>query len=84
MILLVGLELETFFSSKGFSLAATSSEVSGTALHQTVKVVGNNLGVKFKPWEAVNIAKNLGKFFFWGGYSSLKYCIIVLRHERNR
>lgn len=55
--------VRNFFSSKGFSLAATSSEVSGTALHQTVKVVGNNLGVKFKPWEAVNIAKNLGKFF---------------------
>ena len=55
--------VRNFFSSKGFSLAATSSEVSGTALHQTVKVVGNNLGVKFKPWQAVNIAKNLGKFF---------------------
>lgn len=49
------------FQNKGFSFATTSSKVSGSALHQGVKTIGGKVGMKFKPWQAVNIAKNLGK-----------------------
>lgn len=37
-----------------------SSEASGSTLHTVVKFVGSKIGYKFKPWEAVNIAKNIG------------------------
>ncbi|SCW70770.1 50S ribosome-binding GTPase [Ruminococcaceae bacterium YRB3002] len=42
----------------GFLLKA--SEASGSPLHQTVLKIGRTLGYKFKPWQAVNIAKNVG------------------------
>ena len=38
----------------------TSSGASGSAVHQAVLGVGKALGVKFQPWQAVNIAKNIG------------------------
>lgn len=42
----------------GFLMKA--SEASGSALHQTVLKIGQTIGYKFKPWQAVNIAKNVG------------------------
>lgn len=38
----------------------TSTGASGSAVHQAVLGVGKALGVKFQPWQAVNIAKNIG------------------------
>ena len=35
-------------------------DVAGGKLHETVKVVGKAVGYKFKPFEAVHIAKNIG------------------------
>jgi GTP-binding protein EngB required for normal cell division len=37
-----------------------SMDVAGSSLHQGVLVVGKFVGFKFKPWQAVGIAKNLG------------------------
>ncbi|AAV81376.1 GTPase domain-containing protein [Idiomarina loihiensis] len=37
-----------------------ASGASGSSVHQTVLQVGKALGVKFQPWQAVNIAKNIG------------------------
>lgn len=41
----------------------TASQISGSGLHTTVRTVGQKIGYKFKPWQAVNIAKNIGKAF---------------------
>jgi ethanolamine utilization protein EutP (predicted NTPase) len=37
-----------------------AKEVAGSTLHEGVYAVGKFFGHNFKPWEAVNIAKNLG------------------------
>lgn len=37
-----------------------STEASGSQIHKAVLVVGGKIGYKFKPWQAVNIAKNIG------------------------
>lgn len=37
-----------------------TSEASGSQLHKAVKIVGKTLKVKFKPWQAANIAKTIG------------------------
>lgn len=39
-----------------------SAQVSGSGLHETVYGVGKAIGFKFKPWQAVNIAKGMGNF----------------------
>ena len=39
---------------------AKSAQVSRSEGHAAVKQIGSALGVKFKPWQAVNITKNLG------------------------
>lgn len=49
------------FEKFNFPINMKSSKVSGEALHKGVKAIGSKMGVKFKPWQAVNIAKNLGK-----------------------
>jgi GTPase SAR1 family protein len=51
-------------SAKGVNATANNlgnaAGVSGSSLHNGVKIVGEFFGVKFKPWQAVNIAKNIG------------------------
>ncbi len=37
-----------------------SMDVAGSSLHQGVYEVGKFIGFKFKPWQAVNVAKNIG------------------------
>jgi hypothetical protein len=37
-----------------------SIDVAGSGLHQGVLAVGKFVGFKFKPWQAVGIAKNIG------------------------
>jgi len=37
-----------------------STEASGSQIHKVVLAIGNKLGYKFKPWQAVNIAKKVG------------------------
>lgn len=37
-----------------------SSNVAGSALHEGIYSVGKFIGFKFKPWQAVGMAKNLG------------------------
>jgi GTP-binding protein EngB required for normal cell division len=44
-------------ASQGFLKA---SNVAGGGLHQNVYTIGKLIGFDFKPWQAVNIAKNIG------------------------
>ncbi len=37
-----------------------SMDVAGSGLHQGVLSIGKAIGIKFKPWQAVGIAKNIG------------------------
>ena len=39
-----------------------SIDVAGSGLHQAVLGVGKFVGFKFKPWQAVSMAKNIGNF----------------------
>ena len=39
---------------------ATSAQVSGSLLHSGIYSTGKFIGVNFKPWQAVNLAKNIG------------------------
>lgn len=45
-------------NSAGFFIKAT--EASGSKLHTVVCTIGKQIGYKFKPWQAANIAKNIG------------------------
>jgi hypothetical protein len=49
-------------SSSGASVTglATSAQVSGSLLHSGIYSTGKFIGVNFKPWQAVNLAKNIG------------------------
>lgn len=44
-------------ASQGF---LRSLDVAGSSLHQGVLQIGTAIGFKFKPWQAVGIAKNIG------------------------
>jgi len=44
-------------AGKGF---LGSMDVAGSSLHQSVLAVGKFVGFKFKPWQAVGVAKNIG------------------------
>ncbi len=44
-------------STQGF---LRSMDVAGSGLHQGVLAVGKLVGFKFKPWQAVGVAKNIG------------------------
>ncbi|WP_305778121.1 LeoA/HP0731 family dynamin-like GTPase, partial [Hydrocoleum sp. CS-953] len=46
--------------AKAGNVFLSSGNVAGSGLHQTVLGVGKFIGFKFKPWQAVGIAKNLG------------------------
>ncbi len=45
-------------SSAGFLIKA--SEASGSQLHVAIYNIGKQIGISFKPWQAVKIAKNIG------------------------
>lgn len=60
----VGVEL-TSLATRGFAKTASqgflrSMDVAGSGLHQGVLTVGKFVGIKFKPWQAVGVAKNIG------------------------
>ena len=53
------------FATRSFAHTAgqgflRSIDVAGSGLHQGVLAVGKFVGFKFKPWQAVGIAKNIG------------------------
>ncbi|MEG5171112.1 GTPase [Microcoleus sp. B3-D7] len=60
-----GVKLTTL-ASRSFAKTAAeqgflrSIDVAGSGLHQGVVAVGKFVGFKFKPWQAVGIAKNIG------------------------
>ncbi|MBR8835180.1 MAG: 50S ribosome-binding GTPase [Stigonema ocellatum SAG 48.90 = DSM 106950] len=59
-----GVELSNFATRSFVNTAGQgflrSIDVAGSGLHQGVLAVGKFVGFKFKPWQAVGIAKNIG------------------------
>lgn len=59
----VGVKLSTLargagaVSKSGF---LTAGQASGSSLHTFVLQAGKSFGMKFQPWQAVNVAKNIG------------------------
>ena len=53
-------QLATKGGSQSAQFLIKASEASGSQIHNVVLNVGHAFGVKFKPWQAVNIAKNIG------------------------
>ncbi|GAB4530653.1 MAG: 50S ribosome-binding GTPase [Pleurocapsa sp.] len=51
-----------FLKTGGNRVFLKGMDVAGSGLHQTVVGVGKAIGFKFKPWQAVGIAKNIGNF----------------------
>ncbi|MBF2077312.1 MAG: 50S ribosome-binding GTPase [Synechococcales cyanobacterium T60_A2020_003] len=57
----VGVEIGKFIpESSGFFLK--SSEVASSQIHTLVYDIGKFVGFKFKPWQAIGIAKNISNF----------------------
>lgn len=54
-------------ADKAIGVFARSSEISGSAGHTLVKEIGAAIGYKFKPWQAVNISKNIGNVAKFAG-----------------
>ena len=52
----------SFLNTAGKTGFLRGMDVAGSGLHQTVLAVGKAIGFKFKPWQAVGIAKNIGNF----------------------
>ena len=55
----------TTLATRGFAKTASpnflrSIDVAGGSLHQGVLMVGKFVGFKFKPWQAIGVAKNIG------------------------
>lgn len=56
-----------FLNTAGKTGFLRSIDVAGSGLHQTVLEVGKAIGFKFKPWQAVGIAKDIGNFVTFMG-----------------
>ncbi|AGX41903.1 GTPase [Clostridium saccharobutylicum] len=52
-------KLATNGASKGANVLFKSTDAAGSTVHKSVTAIGKKLGVKFKPWQAVNISKNI-------------------------
>lgn len=57
-----GSKLSELASGTGSVTLSGIRFASGSSLHEGVKFVGHMLGHSFKPWEAIHIAANIGKF----------------------
>lgn len=59
---LTSLATRSFANTSGQQVFLRSRDVVGSNLHQSVLAVGKFVGFKFKPWQAVGVAKTLGNF----------------------
>ena len=57
---------------------------SGTGVHQGILTVGKTLGFKFKPWQAVNITKNVAIFGKVLGVVGVLYQIYQLSQSKEQ
>lgn len=62
----------------GLSLRAT--QVAGSQMHGIVLKVGHLVGVKFKPWQAVNIAGKIGTAAKWLGPAAAVFSLATEIH----
>lgn len=61
-----------------------SMDVAGSSLHQGVYNVGKLIGYKFKPWQAVNIAKDIGNAAMFLGPALALVSIGIDVHAMNK
>lgn len=54
-------------ANKAAGVFAKSAEIAGSKGHTLVYDIGKTIGYKFKPWEAVNITKNVGNVAKFAG-----------------
>ena len=88
-----GVKLTTL-ASRSFAKTAAeqgflrSIDVAGSGLHQGVVAVGKFVGFKFKPWQAVGMAKNIGNAAKFLGSAlalvSVGVDILQMRQEHER
>ncbi|MEO9126904.1 MAG: GTPase [Microcoleus sp.] len=87
-----GVKLTTL-ATRGFANTARqgflrSMDVAGSGLHQGVLAVGKFVGFKFKPWQAVGMAKNIGNAAKFLGPAiaivSVGVDILQMRQEHER
>jgi len=80
-------------ATKDFTAAAgqgffRSMDVAGSGLHQGVLQIGKAIGFKFKPWQAVGIAKNIGNAAMFLGPAlaiiSIGMDVHTMHQERDR
>ncbi|WP_333134159.1 GTPase [Microcoleus sp. Pol11C2] len=83
----------TTLATRGFANTARqgflrSMDVAGSGLHQGVLAVGKLVGFKFKPWQAVGLAKNIGNAAKFLGPAvalvSVGVDILQMRQEHER
>lgn len=63
--------------------ALRGMDVAGGNVHKGVKMVGKAVGYRFKPWEAVGIAKNLGNAAKFLGPAAAIAGVAVEIHSQN-
>lgn len=77
-----------FINTAGKSGFLRGMDVAGGKLHQGVLAVGKFVGFKFKPWQAVRFAKNIGNAAkFLGpvlGIAALGIDVLEIQQERKR
>lgn len=61
-----------------------SGNVAGSTLHQGIYSIGKFIGVKFKPWQAVGMAKNLGNAAKFLGPAMAVVCIGLDLHAMHK
>jgi hypothetical protein len=64
-----------FFNTASKQGFLRSMDVLGSGLHQTILKVGKFVGFKFKPWQAVGIAKNIGNIGRFCRFLGLVACV---------
>jgi len=62
-----GLKLAINPAKEGGTVLIKASQASGSQIHKAVLYIGGKLGIKFKPWQAVKIAKNIGNIAKFAG-----------------
>jgi len=70
-------EMATGSSGSAVGFITKTTGASGSTLHQGILTVGRAIGYKFKPWEAVKLAKNLGNIMAVVGPALMVVSIIM-------
>jgi small GTP-binding protein len=80
----VGASLEKLATASKAQGFLSSSNVAGSSLHNFIYTAGKFIGYNFKPWEAVNMAKNLGNTAMFLGPALAILSIVVDIYASNQ